>query len=150
MMTEGMGQLAQVNLQNQNLEASLAESAMNRAVTGLGAAEGLETQPLRYSGMMTQAAAPFQQQEQNSLDRLYQEFVRRQTADLPYIQAGLGLTGQSHQAAYWPQESPWLQAGAGILGMAAGGALGGLLGGPGGAGASTGQTLDQELIAAFG
>lgn len=117
-------ELANMLYNNQNLEAQLAESAMNRKQVGFQMAEQI-------------AQGDYTRQAQ-AINAKYQDFLRRAPENNPWINTALSLTGQSHMALYQPQ-SPWAAVGGAASGALTGAAIGSVVPGIGtGIGAGVG------------
>lgn len=111
-------QLSQIQYQNQALQAQLAESARNRQLQGISAAQSLTNQPIAAALGYQQALAPFQQNLQQQGQAQYNEFLRQTPEQNPWLQQAQGYLGQSQSIAY--QNPSFLsQALGGVLGVSA-------------------------------
>lgn len=138
LQTQLAGGLGQFQLSNQQFNAGLQESALQRQLQAVGIAEQQALAPLNRLSSLTQALGPFQQQAQAERTGGFNEFLRLTEEADPFLQFGLGTIGKSEFAA---QPGQQLFSGGGalagsILGNAifpgAGTALGFLAGGFGG------------------
>lgn len=124
-MQTGFGQqLATLQQQNQGLQAQLNEGAATRQLQGIGQASQYGNQPLIQAGLLEQLGSPFQNQAQLGINAQFQEWLRTQPYNNPYLQLGLQASSVNAVSPYL-QSSPWnsvLNAG---LGFAGGSALAG-------------------------
>lgn len=122
-------QLAGMQLESRALEASLRENAMSRALQTVPMAEAWGQRNLGRSQALQSAAGLYQANEQNRATAAYQEFIRTQPEQSPWMSQALAFTGQSHMMAYQeaPESSPWGAVGS-IWGAVEGAALGAPLG----------------------
>lgn len=119
-------ELADMNYRNQALRAQLAESATERQLASVGMGQQFAGRNLARAGALMQAAAPFQQQEQEKLSGKYQEFLRTRSETSPYLNAALAFTGQPHMSTYYQEASPGFDWGSLLnTGIGAGAMLGG-------------------------
>lgn len=109
-------QLASWQQGNQQLSASLAESAANRRFGAIGQAGLLANQGLVGAGALQQFYQPYQQRADQSTQAQYQEFLRLRPEANPWLSTAMSYVGQPNQIAYQPS---------GRVGSAFGGALGG-------------------------
>lgn len=112
------GARSQLAYQDQQLGASLSESAANRQMQGVGLAQQLYQAPLQNSLLAQQALLPYQTNLANQSQSSYDQFLRTSPENSPWTSLGLSFINQQQQAAYNPQQQGGL-----------GGALGGMLGG---------------------
>jgi hypothetical protein len=126
-------QMAQTNQAAQTTRAQLADSAAARRVQGVQLAQQQALAPLTQATLLGQALSPIQQQKQGTATANYNEWLRKQPANNPYMQLALSYMGQSPNAVYTPQPDPMTGAYTGAAGGALSGALAGSAGGPIGA-----------------
>lgn len=110
--------LSQAQFQNQGLMAQLSESAANRQLQGVSAANNYAIQPLAQSEALVNALNPFQQQAQGQASAAYNEFQRTQPYSSPYLSNALNFMGINSQQSSFLQPSQLSQ----LLGLGAGGA----------------------------
>ena len=100
------GQLGQFQLANQQeqerLNAQLADTAQQRALQSLQAYGqqqlAFANQPLLAAGAMGNFLGPLQQREDQGALAKYQDFIRTQPENSPYLNAMLNYIGQQQQA----------------------------------------------------
>jgi hypothetical protein len=128
--------------QGQALNASLADSAANRQVQGIGLAQQYANAPLYNAQQLSQALQPFQQNAQDQDAAAYQQWQSQQSYNNPYLANIMAFLGQDGtQTAYQKPDYTGEYIGGG-LGVA-GAIVGGYFGGPMGAiqGAATGYSV---------
>lgn len=142
----GQGQLAQAVFGNQQLSANLNNDALNRQLGAIQNAPGVAGMGLSQNAALQSLLSPFQTQSQNEANAQYQLFQQAQPQNNPWLNLGMGFLGQSQQALYQPQPSPFAQAGYGI-GASAAGALAGPAVNGAGSGLATALGLGAKAAA---
>lgn len=141
LQTQALGELSRVVREDTLLSAQLAEQAAQRSLQATQISPVVTDAQGRRMALQQQLSAPFQRREDQLTQAKYQEFMRRQPENSPWLQQAMTFTGQPHMMAYNPN-NPIGGAFGGAVGGAtsmgtvfgpAGGLLGGILGGIGGA-----------------
>ena len=89
---------ARLDIEAQRLTAEIANQGAQRQLQGLPSALALENLPLNQTLAMFGAGGQLQGLDQAALDREYQDFLRMQGADDPFLTLGANITGQSQTA----------------------------------------------------
>ena len=140
--TQMASELSKMQFQNQTLQAQLAESARQRQVQGVGAAEQFAISPLSRSGAFQAALDPYQRHAQQQATAGFQDFMRTAPEANPFVARAMGwkptetfdtvLTPESTMAGPASLIGAGLGSmipGFGAAGAAIGGGLGGAIGG---------------------
>jgi len=110
-------QLAQWQQSNQALSASLAESAANRQMQGVGMANQQAMMPLMRSQALMSALSPWQAQSQQELRAKYQEWLRTRPESNPALDRSLSFLNVPATGFYGSQSQPSAGAAAGAAGL---------------------------------
>lgn len=90
-LTTGLNaEMARAVQMNQTLEAQLADSARARQLQAVGQAQQASMLPVTRALALQQAMAPFYENTQAKLGANYNEWLRTQPQNNPYLQAALG------------------------------------------------------------
>jgi hypothetical protein len=121
-------ELSKAVFSNQQLEAQLMESAKNRQLQGVQLGAQQSMLPATRASAFSQALAPYQAQQQNLADSAYEQFLRTQPENSPWLQRGMEYIGTPMTRQYTPQPSPWATIGTQAVGTLAGGLVNPLAG----------------------
>jgi hypothetical protein len=91
---------------NTQTKMSLGENAINRRMQGAALAQDIANQPLQRAGMKQQLVAPVQNWRQQNINADYNEFMRTDPANNPWIKLGLGIAGLNPNAYVAQQRGP--------------------------------------------
>lgn len=127
--TSMASELSRAVFSNQQLEAQLAESAANRQVQGVQLGAQQSMLPATRASAFSQALAPYQAYQQGLADTKYEEFLRTQPENSPWLQRGMEYIGTSMTSPYTPGANPWATLGMNAAGSLAGGVISPLTGG---------------------
>lgn len=114
------GMQYQTHMQNQALNAQLAESAANRQMQGIGLAQQYANQPLYSAQALSQALQPMQQQAQAQDAAAYDQWQKQQAYNNPWLQQIMAFLGQQTQSAYQSPNYAGQYIGAGVGALGAG------------------------------
>ena len=113
--TQMAAKLAEMQFKNQAIQAQLAESAKQRQVQGVGAAEQFAISPLSRSGAFQAALDPYQRHAQQQATAGFQDFMRTAPEANPFVGRAMGWKPTETFDTVLTPESSWMGAGPGSL-----------------------------------